>query len=412
MCLALETDNLDFIASEVRRLLEPQLPGSLVATLRMLPRLREMGHAVPKVVASGKCQEVVETEGPLLDRFPIMQCWPGDGGRFITLPVVVTKHPDSGVRNVGMYRMQVYDVKTTGMHWHVHKGGAKHYRVAEAMGQKLEAAVALGPDPAVTYAATAPLPEDVDEFMFAGFLRKRPVELTKCKTVDLEVPANSQIVLEGYVLPGERRTEGPFGDHTGFYSAAGEYPVFHVTCVTRRRDPIYPSTIVGVPPMEDVYLAKATERIFLPLIQRQLPEIVDMCLPAEGVFHNLAIVSIDKRYTAHAQKVMHALWGLGQMMFTKVLVVVDADVNVQSAREVVWIVGNNIDPRRDVYFADGPADVLDHASPIPCFGSKMGIDATRKWPEEGFVRPWPDRIEMSEEVKARVDALWPELGLW
>jgi 4-hydroxy-3-polyprenylbenzoate decarboxylase len=340
-----------------------------------------------------------------------MQCWPGDGGRFITLPLVVTKHPVTGSRNVGMYRMQVFDAAATGMHWHVHKGGAQHYRVAEEMGQKLEVAVALGPDPPVTYAATAPLPDDVDEFMFAGFLRKRPVELVKCKTVDLEVPANAQIVLEGHVLPGERRREGPFGDHTGFYSEADEYPVFHITCVTRRRDPIYPSTIVGIPPMEDAYLAKATERIFLPLLQRQLPEIVDISLPVEGVFHNLAIVSIEKRYPGHARKVMHALWGLGQMMFTKVMVVVDAEVNVQDPKEVVWVVGNNIDPRRDVVFADGPADVLDHATPIPCFGSKMGIDATRKRPEEGFARPWPEPIRMSQEVKARVDALWQELGL-
>jgi len=411
MHLALEVDSLEAIAAEVQRLLEPELPGSLLESLRMLPRLKRMGHAVPRIVRSGKCQEVVETEGALLDQFPIMQCWPEDAGRFITLPVVVTKHPATGSRNVGMYRMQVFDAVTTGMHWHVHKGGAQHYRVAEAMGQKLEVAVALGPDPAVTYAATAPLPEDVDEFMFAGFLRKRPVELVKCKTVDLEVPANAQIVLEGYVLPGERRREGPFGDHTGFYSAADEYPVFHITCVTHSRDPIYPSTIVGIPPMEDAYFAKATERIFLPVVQKQLPEIVDISLPAEGVFHNLAIVSIEKRYPGHAQKVMHALWGLGQMIFTKVLVVVNAEVNVQDPKEVVWVVGNNIDPRRDVVFADGPADVLDHASPIPCFGSKMGIDATRKWPEEGFTRPWPDPIRMSQEVKARVDALWPELGL-
>jgi len=411
MQLALEVDSLETIAAQVRRLLEPELPGSFFESLRMLPRLREMGNAVPRVVARGRCQEVVETEGELLHGLPIMQCWPEDAGRFITLPVVITEHPATGTRNVGMYRMQVFDGRTTGMHWHVHKGGAQHYRVAEAMGQKLEVAVALGPDPAVTYAATAPLPEEVDEFMFAGFLRKRPVELVKCKTVDLEVPANAQIVLEGYVPPGERRREGPFGDHTGFYSEADDYPVFHVTCVTRRRDAIYPSTIVGIPPMEDAYFAKATERIFLPLLQKQLPEIVDMSLPAEGVFHNLAVVSIDKRYPGHARKVMHALWGLGQMMLTKVIIVVDAEVNVQDAREVVWVVGNNIDPRRDVVFADGPADVLDHATPIPCFGSKMGIDATRKLPDEGHTRPWPEPVRMSPEVKARVDELWPKLGL-
>jgi len=364
------------------------------------------------MVQKARCQEVVFKEDEVdLTHLPVLHCWPQDGGPFITLPVIFTKHPETGIRNVGMYRMQVFDQKTTGMHWHTHKGGAHHYRIAERMGKRLEVAVAIGPDPAMTYAATAPLPDDVDEVVFAGFLREAPVELVKCKTVDLEVPASSQIVLEGYVEPGERRIEGPFGDHTGYYSLADEYPVFHVTCMTMRKDAIYPSTIVGQPPQEDCYMAKATERLFLPLIKKTLPEIVDMNLPLEGVFHNLAFISIDKRYPGHARKVMHALWGLGQMMFCKIICIFDKEVDVQDLSQVLWRLGNNIDPRRDIVFSDGPVDALDHASPLPHYGSKMGIDCTRKWPSEGFTRDWPDVIEMSPEVKEKIDKLWPRLNI-
>jgi len=325
--------------------------------------------------------------------------------------VVITKDPETGVRNAGMYRMQVFDECTTGMHWHPHKGGAQHYRVAEQLGRRLAVAVALGPDPAVTYAATAPVPDGMDEFAFAGFLRSARAELVPCVTVDLEVPANAQIVLEGYVEPEERRQEGPFGDHTGFYSPSDLYPVFHLTAVTRREQPIYPATVVGRPPMEDCFLGKATERIFLPALRSQVPEIADMNLPVEGVFHNLAIVSIDKRYPGHARKVMHALWGMGQMMLTKIIVVVDREVDVHNLREVLWRVGNAIDPERDIEFTTGPADVLDHAAHLPGLGSKMGIDATRTWRDEGFDRVWPDPIEMSPEVKQRVDEMWDRLGL-
>jgi 4-hydroxy-3-polyprenylbenzoate decarboxylase len=325
--------------------------------------------------------------------------------------MVFTQCPDTGVRNVGMYRMQVFDDRTTGMHWHVHKVGARHYRRHCQLGTRMPVAAALGGDPAVTFAATAPLPEDMDEVLFAGFLRKAGVPMVRCRTIPLEVPADAEIVLEGYVEPGELRREGPFGDHTGYYSLADDYPVFHVTCLTHRREPIYPATIVGRPPMEDCFMGKATERIFLPLLQMTFPEIVDLNLPLEGVFHNLALISIRKRFPGHARKVMHGLWGLGQMMFTKVLVICDEDVNVQDPSEVVWKALNNIDPQRDVAFVEGPVDVLDHAAPQLGIGTKMGLDATRKWPEEGFQREWPDEIRMSDEVKRRIDLLWPSLGL-
>jgi 4-hydroxy-3-polyprenylbenzoate decarboxylase len=364
------------------------------------------------MVKSAPCQEVVKLgEEASLGFLPILKCWPQDGGRFITLPMVFTKDPETGRRNVGMYRMQVYDERTTGMHWHVHKVGAKHYAEYERRGRRMDVAVALGGDPAITYAATAPLPEDFDEMIFAGFLRKAPVEMVQCRTVDQQVPADAEIVLEGYVDPHERRVEGPFGDHTGYYSPPEEYPVFHITCITHRSDPIYPATIVGKPPMEDCFLGKATERIFLPLVRAQVPEIVDMNLPVEGIFHNLAFVSIRKRYPKQAQRVMHALWGLGQMMFTKVIVVFDENVDIQSTSEVLWRLGSNIDPKRDVTFVEGPVDALDHAAPQPLYGSKMGIDATRKIAGEGHDRDWPEEIQMSAEVKSRVDSVWKELGI-
>jgi 4-hydroxy-3-polyprenylbenzoate decarboxylase len=412
MRLALEAENFQEISGELLSFLEAEAPDTLIKKLKMIPKLRRLANIFPKTVSQAACQEIVYQGDEVdLTKIPVLTCWPLDGGPFITLPAVITHHPETGRRNVGMYRLQVFDRNTTGMHWHRHKGGAQHYRLAEAKDEPLPVAVAIGPDPAVTYAATAPLPEDIDEIVFAGFLRQAPVDMVSCVSVPLQVPANSQIILEGYVEPGERRLEGPFGDHTGYYSLADEYPVFHVTTLTRRRQAVYPATIVGRPPMEDCFMAKATERIFLPLMQKTLPEIVDLNLPVEGVFHNLAFVSIDKRYPGHARKVMHALWGLGQMMFTKIILVFDQEVDVQDLSQVLWRLGNNVDPRRDAVFVEGPVDALDHASPLPHYGSKMGIDCTRKWPEEGFTREWPEVIGMDPEVKRKVDELWPKLGL-
>ncbi len=412
MKLALEVEDLEEIGQEMVDLIEPELPTSFMEKLKALPKLKKMVDFIPKRVKTGPCKEVIlKGDQVNLLELPVMKCWPLDGGPFITLPLVFTKDPETGARNCGMYRMQVFDEKTTGMHWHVHKDGARHYLKAERRGEPLEVAVALGCDPATIYAATAPLPPDMDEMLFAGFLRKAPVELVKCETVDLEVPAQAEFVLEGYANPGERRIEGPFGDHTGYYSMADPYPVFHVTCITRRGKPIYPSTIVGKPPMEDCHIGKATERIFLPLMKKQLPEIVDMNLPVEGVFHNLAIISIDKQYPGHARKVINALWGMGQMMFTKIIIVVDSWVNVHDWSQVVWRMGNNVDPARDIIITQGPVDVLNHASPLPNFGGKMGIDATKKWKEEGFEREWPPDIEMSQEIKNLVNQRWKEYGL-
>jgi len=410
MKLALEVDSLDEIGSRMLEFLEPEIPTNLVEKLKALPKLKRLADCLPKYVNSGPCKEVIFKDNVSLNVFPILKTWPADGGKFITLPMVFTKDPETGGRNCGMYRMQVYDEKTTGMHWHMHKGGAKHYRNAEKLNKRLEVAVAIGSDPAVMYSSTAPLPEGVDEMLFAGFLKSSPVELIKCETVNLEVPANSEIVLEGYCEPCERRVEGPFGDHTGYYSLQDEFPVFHITCITHRKDAIYPATIVGKPPMEDCYIAKATERIFLPIIQKQLPEIVDINLPVEGVFHNIAIVSIDKRYPGHARRVMYALWGMGQMSFTKMIVVVDKEVDIQNPSEVVWKIGNNVDPKRDAVIVEGPLDVLEHASDIPAYGGKMGIDATKKWKSEGFHREWPDEIVMSEEIKRLVENRWKEYG--
>ncbi len=412
MRLALGVRGLEEIGRELVEIIEPELPTSFMEKLKALPKLKKMADFIPKMVKTGPCKEVI-IKGDEVNLFelPIMRCWPLDGGPFITLPLVFTKDPETRARNCGMYRMHVYDERTTGMHWHVHKDGARHYLKAERRGEPLEVAVALGCDPVTIYAATAPLPPDMDEMLFAGFLRKAPVEMVKCETVDLEVPAQAEFVLEGYVNPGERRMEGPFGDHTGYYSMAEPFPVFHVTCVTRRRAPIYPSTVVGRPPMEDCYIGKATERIFLPLLRKQLPEIVEMNLPVEGVFHNLAIVSIDKQYPGHARKVVNALWGMGQMMFTKMIVVVDSWVNVHDWSEVVWRMGNNVDPARDLIITQGPVDALNHASPLPCYGGKVGIDATKKWKEEGISRGWPPDIEMIQGIRDLVDKRWKEYGL-
>ena len=411
-CFALGAESFDEIAERVKELIEPEVPTTFIQKLKMLPKLKKLADFFPKMVSKAKCKEII-LKGDDVDLFklPIMKCWPLDGGRFITLPLVFTKDPETGERNCGMYRMQVFDKRTTGMHWHIHKDGARHFKKAEQMGKDLPVAVALGCDPAVIYSATAPLPPDIDEMLFAGFLRGKPVEMVKAETVDVEIPANAEIVLEGYVKAGERRIEGPFGDHTGYYSMEDLYPVFHVTCITMRKDAIYPSTIVGKPPMEDCYLGKATERIFLPLIKKTLPEIVDMNLPIEGVFHNVAIISIKKQFPGHARKVINAVWGLGQMMFTKFVVVVDEWVNVHDLREVLWRIGNNVDPARDVVVQTGPVDVLNHASTLPNFGGKMGIDATKKWPEEGYTREWPPDIEMSKSVVELVTRRWKEYNI-
>jgi len=414
MEIALEVSSVEEVAAQISELLAMQKPEGLLGKLKMLPKLAELGNIFPKMVSSGPCKEVIRRQGEFdLKYFPILHCWPQDAGRFITLPMVFSRNPDTGKRNCGCYRLQVFDGATTGMHWQTHKQGAEHYRRLRAAGgtKRMNVAVAIGADPATMYSAILPLPPDLDEMMIAGFLRGKPVEMVKCETSDLEVPANSEIVLEGYVELGELRREGPFGDHTGFYSLDDDYPVFHITCVTHRKKPIYATTIVGPPPMEDFYMGKAIERIFLPLMRLQLPEIRDISMPAEGIFHNLILVSIRKSYPGHARKVMHAIWGLGQAMFSKCIVVVDEDVDVQNSGEVAWKALNNIDPERDIQFVMGPVDSLDHSSRLPNYGSKMGIDATKKWPEEGFTRPWPDVIRMPDEVRARVAALWKKAGL-
>lgn len=413
MEIALQVDSVEQVARRISEYLEMRMPEGLIGKLKMLPKLAEMGSFFPKSVSGGPCKDVIRHDKFSLAEYPILHCWPQDAGRFITLPMVFSRNPDTGKRNCGCYRLQIYDERTTGMHWQTHKQGAEHYRrlLNEGKKARMDVAVALGSDPATMYSAILPLPPDLDEMMIAGFLRGKPVEMVKCETSDLEVPANSEIVLEGYIDLGEQRREGPFGDHTGFYSLEDDYPVFHISCVTQRKSPIYASTIVGPPPMEDFYMGKAIERIFLPLMRLQLPEIRDVAMPAEGIFHNLILVSIRKSYPLHARKVMHAIWGLGQAMFSKCIVVVDEDVDVQNVREVAWKALNNIDPERDIQFVLGPVDSLDHSSRLPNYGSKMGIDATRKWKEEGFTRPWPDVIRMSDEVKQRVDQLWKKAGL-
>lgn len=442
MQMALGVNALDEIADRIRQLLNMKSPEGFLEKLKMLPMLADMGKFFPRTVQTGPCKEVIKKKDFSLLDFPVLQCWPQDAGRFITLPCVITRDPKTGKRNVGMYRMQIYDSTSAGMHWQRQKVAAEHYRDMLRMGAAagsstsaaavdimarsgggsmlaegqrpsgtLDVAVAIGTEPALTFSAIVPAPPEVEEFMVAGFLRQKPVELVKCETVDLEVPATAEIVLEGYVKLDELRTEGPFGDHTGFYSLEDEYPVFHLTCVTQRKNPIYATTIVGKPPMEDAWMGKAVERIFLPLMKLTLPEIVDVNLPVEGIFHNLMIVSIRKSYPGHARKVMNGIWALGQAMFTKCIVVVDEDVNVQEIGEVVLKVFNHIDPERDIQFTLGPVDSLDHASRLPNFGSKMGIDATRKWPTEGFTRPWPDEILMDERTKAAVDEKWKEFGI-
>jgi len=406
MCLALQVENLNQPADRLTELMEFKSPSNLAEKIKTLPKLADLAGFFPTKVRRAPCQEVVlEKDFSLLD-LPILQCWPDDAGRFITLPLVFTKDPVTGKNNCGMYRMQVFDETITGMHWQIHKHGAHHYRKRQRDNQRMEVAVAVGADPVTTFAATLPLPEGFDEMLFAGFLRGKAVEMVPCRTVSLEVPAGAEIVLEGFVEVDETRTEGPFGDHTGFYSLADDYPVFHVRCITRRRKPIYHTTIVGRPPMEDCWMGKAIERILMPVLQKQFPEITDIHMPFEGVFHNLMIVAVHKAYPGHARKIMHGIWGLGQAMFSKCIVVVDHTVNIQDLQELTWAALNNIDPQRDMEFVMGPVDSLDHASRLPNYGSKVGVDATRKWPEEGFHRPWPKPLAMSPEIRALVDGKW------
>ncbi len=442
MNMALGVNSLEEMAGRIQSFMDVKSPQGLLDKIKMLPMLADLSKIFPRVVATGPCKEVIKKDSFSLFDFPVLKCWPGDAGRFITLPCVITRDPRTGKRNVGMYRMQVFDERTTGMHWQRQKVGAEHFReamraaagvaqpasaaavdiMARSSGGarapeglrptgRMEVAVAIGTAPELTFSAIVPAPPEIEEFVIAGFLRQKPVELVKGETVDLEVPAQAEIILEGYVNLDELRTEGPFGDHRGYYSLEDTYPVFHVTCVTHRRDPIYATTIVGKPPMEDAWMGKAVERIFLPLMRLSAPEIVDINLPVEGIFHNLMLVSIRKSYPGQARKVMHAIWSLGQAMFTKVIVVVDEDVNVQDLREVAWKALNHIDPERDIQFTFGPVDSLDHASRLPDYGSKMGVDATRKWPSEGFTRPWPGEIRMDERTQQRVDQIWKSLGI-
>jgi 4-hydroxy-3-polyprenylbenzoate decarboxylase len=415
--LALEVDSLDEIGERVKELVDPTnlFPGpgaGLLDKLGVLPKLAELSKFFPKTVKKAPCQDVVLTGDHVdLTKIPVLRCWPADGGRFITLPMVCSVDPQTKITNVGMYRMQVFDHQTTGMHWHKHKDGARQYQQYEALGRRMEVAVAIGGDPSIIYSATAPLPPVVGEFLFAGFLRKEPLEVVQCKTIDVRVPAGAEFILEGFVDPHERRVEGPFGDHTGYYSEADEYPVFHITAITHRKNAIYPATLVGRPPQEDAYLGKATERIFLPLLQMVAPDILDMDMPVEGVFHNNVIVRIKKRYPGHGKKVINTIWGTGMLMLSKFVIVCDEDVNIHDYSEVTWKVMNHVDPQRDVIVMDGPLDILDHSCPQIGFGGKMGIDATRKGPGEGFSRSWPDEIKMSPEIQALVESRWKEYGL-
>jgi len=432
MAMSMGANSVDEVANELGALMKAKPPTSFKEAIKLLGLALDLRHAKPKTVKSGSCKDVIQLvessklkvenwpkapdvnqpatfnlQPPTLLNLPILRCWPLDGGRFITLPCVVTKDPDTGERNVGMYRIQIYDDKTTGMHWQLQKVGARHGRRYYETGTRMPVAIFIGGDPMFPFAATAPLPDGLDEFLLAGYLRKKSVELVKCETNDLEVPANSDFVIEGYVDPNEQlRDEGPFGDHTGYYTLPEPYPVFHVTAITHRKDAVYPATIVGIPPMEDFYIGGASVKLFLPIFKMNFPEIVDIALPAEGVFHNLVFVSIKKTYPMQAYKIMHGLWGMGQMMFTKYIVVVDAGVDVHNTSEVLFHLTANTDPQRDSIFTKGPSDVLDHATSEIASGSKMGIDATKKIPGEGFKRAWPPLIKMDEAVKAKVEKLF------
>lgn len=431
MALSMGADSVEMVAAELAALLKAKPPASMREALRLLSTAFELRHSKPRLVKDGPCKEVVHRFEPVAPRndwppapnifrgdkgppapptlldLPIQLCWPNDGGRFITLPCVVTQDPDSGERNIGMYRMQVYDGQSTGMHWQLQKVGARHGKRYYQSGQRMPVSVFLGGDPVFPFCATAPLPDGMDEYLLAGYLRKKSIELVKCETNDLQVPANADFVMEGYIDPGEAlRMEGPFGDHTGYYSLPDLYPVFHLTAITHRKDAVYPATIVGVPPMEDFYIGSASLKLFLPIFKMTFPEIVDLALPAEGVFHNLVFVSIRKTYPMQAFKIMHGLWGMGQMMFTKYIVVVDEDVDVHNTSDVLFRLCANTDPQRDTILTKGPADVLDHATSELAMGSKLGFDATRKLPGEGFKRDWPPLIKMDPAVKQKIEQLF------
>ena len=413
IAMALGRESIDEVAQEIQLILKAKPPTDLREGFALLKQGIHLLHARPKQVRDAPCQEIIhkiESDAGRADDFslrhlPILKCWPKDGGRFITLPNVHTRDPETGARNVGVYRMQIFDERTTAMHWQVHKVGARHGKRYYERNEPMPVAVALGGDPALSFSATAPLPDGLDEVLFAGFLRRKSIEMVKCKTIDLEVPAGVDLVLEGYVQPGEMRPEGPFGDHTGYYTAVEDYPVFHLTAITHRRDAVYPTTIVGIPPMEDFYIGDAVVRIFLPVFKMNFPELVDMTLPAEGVFHNLVIVSIRKQYPYQAFKVMHGLWGMGQMMFSKYIVVVDEDCDVHNTSEVLFRLCANTDPGRDTTVIKNPSDSLDHAPTEQNIGSHMGFDATRKLPGENYHRQWPELLKMTDEAKALVDAL-------
>lgn len=433
---ALNTPNLEALAERVRQLVKPEMPTTLIEKMKKLPDLLKLGSYPPKTVRSGICQQVVrEGNDADLTRLPLIQCWPLDGdadsgqvfphamakwnaatdqtrgtGRYVTLAGIYTRNPETGDRNVGMYRVQLYDKRKCAMHWHVHHDGARHFRMWQARGQKMPLAIVLGGEPVLPYAATAPLPPGIDELLFAGFLNDRGIPLVQCKTIDMQVPANAEIVIEGYVDPNEKLLEGPFGDHTGYYSLADWYPAFHVTAITHRKNPIYPTTIVGKPPMEDYFLGKATERIFLPLLKMLIPDIIDYSLPMSGVFHNCAFVKIKKEYPFQARRVMHAIWGAGQMAFTKFIVVVDEQVNVHDQEDVLFHLFSNCDPKRDTEVVVGPVDILDHASPDHGAGSKMGFDATVKLSSEGKVRLFPKELEMDQNTRDLVTRRWKEYG--
>ncbi len=412
MAIALKVNDVEDLAQEMQLILKAKPPTNLRQGWELLKQGVNLLHARPKHVSGGACKDVVqilregESAGLTLADLPVLQCWPKDGGRFVTLPNVHTRDPDTGERNVGMYRMQVYDDRSTGMHWQVHKVGARHGKRYYERGERMPVAVTLGGDPAYTFAATAPLPDGLDEILFAGFCRKKSVELVKCETIDLEVPADVDFVLEGYVQPGELRAEGPFGDHTGYYTPVDDYPVFHLTAITHRKDAIYPATIVGIPPMEDFYMGTASVRVFLPVFRMNFPEIVDLALPAEGVFHNLVFVSIRKQYPWQAYKIMHGLWGMGQMMFSKYIVVVDEDCDVHNTSDVLFRLCANTDPQRDSTFIKSPCDSLDHAPTLPNIGTHMGFDATRKLPGEGYHRGWPELVKMDAETLKRIERLF------
>ena len=412
MAMSMGAENIEEAAQKISALLSLKgIPKTFFGKVKLLGQLVDLSKIPPKLVSQAPCQEVIIKDNICLSDFPILKCWPKDGGRFITMPLVFTKDPETGERNVGMYRMHVYDDKSTGMHWQTQKDGAIHAQKAKRLGKKLEVAVVIGVDPATVFSAVVPLPYGLDELLFSGFIRNSSVELVKCKTVDLEVPAESEIVLEGTVDPNDLREEGPFGDHTGVYTPIEMFPVFRIQCITHRKNPIYHTTIVGKPPMEDYYMGKAIERTFLPILQKQIPELIDMNFPMEGTFNNAVIVSIDKNYPFQARKVAHAIFGLGQLSFTKFVIVVDKSVNVHDLSAVALAVFNNIDPKRDMSFVEGPVDTLNHAAPVRDFGSKVCMDATAKMKEEGYTRTWPDEIEMDERTKKKVDGVWKELEI-